>query len=96
MILWRIYSYVYGVSADGAQWTLSAQGTLPLIQMDVVPYRQTRPIKSELFHHEVHEGHEERIDLFVRLRALRALRGESRPPPGGSRGPVKKFFPWGG
>ncbi len=28
------------------------------------------------FDHEVHEGHEEVLDLFVQLRALRALRGE--------------------
>jgi hypothetical protein len=28
------------------------------------------------FNHEVHEGHEEVLDLFVQLRALRALRGE--------------------
>ena len=33
--------------------------------------------KTQNPHHEVHEGHEEEIDLTIKLRALRGLRGET-------------------
>ena len=39
--------------------------------------KKTTATKTTLLHHEKHENHEESIDLFVLLRALRDLRGEN-------------------